>query len=86
MIGLTCRAYGASSACNEGSVAVAEIDKLVTDALVTIEKCKREVDVAEGRLQMAEHAYKFLRERQRKESPTLADLVEADARRPVRGY
>ncbi len=42
------------------------------------------IHVAEGRLQDAEHEYKLLRDHQRKEKPTLADLVVADARRPVR--
>lgn len=63
-----------------------DIDKLVTDALIAVEQRTREVYVAEGRLQDARHQYKLLRERQRKEKPTLGDLVEADARRPVRGY
>ena len=63
-----------------------DIDRLVTDALVMVEKRKVEFYVAEGRLMEAEHEYKLLRNRQRKEKPTLADLVAADARRPVRGY
>ncbi len=62
---------------------MSDIDKLVTDALIEIERRKREVYVAEGRLQEAEDAYAELRERQREEKPTLGDLVAADARRPV---
>lgn len=65
---------------------MADINQQVTDALITVERLQWELDVAEGRLHEAKREYERLRERQRVESPTLGDLVEMDARRPVRGY
>ena len=61
-----------------------DIDTLVAGALATVEKRKRELSAAQMYLQLAEGDYYRLRERQRVEKPTLVDLVERDARRPVR--
>ena len=61
-----------------------DIDTLVDGAAATVEKRKREVAAAQSYLRDAEREYGLLRERQRKEKPTLGDLVEQDARRPVR--
>ena len=44
---------------------------------------KRELGAAQSYLWQAERDYELLRRRQCEESPTLADLVERDARRPV---
>jgi hypothetical protein len=61
-----------------------DIDTLVAGAMATVEKRKREVAAAQSYLLQAEREYKILRERQGKEKPTLADMVAANARRPVR--
>lgn len=63
-----------------------DIDTLVARALATMERRRREVQTAEHYLNQAEHDYQLMRERQKKEKPTLADLIERDARRPVRSY